>query len=323
MKLFGHKISLSIIIAVIGLTAAIIFTFTKGNPAPPPPNNLVSPPVTPYNESVSGTGVVEANSRNLEVGVFVSGIISEVRVNEGDKVNKGDVLMVIDKRSAEADLEMRKKELESAQANVKIAQAQLDDEEDLLKRYNNLKGGVAISITRQQRQMFAVRRAKAQLEQAQANLESSKTMLANAGVTLNKHTVTAPISGEILKVRVRAGEFASAGAAVAPIVLGNTTPLNLRVQIDENDLWRFNKKAKAIAYLRSNKERKYNLNFVRVEPLVQPKVQLSGNASELVDTRIMEVVYSIEPLADAPLYVGQQLDVFIDASKTEGQEKVL
>ncbi len=317
MMLFGRKISLSVIIAVIGLVGAVLFTFTKGNPPPPPPNNLVSPPVTPYNESVSGTGVVEANSRNLEVGVFVSGIISEVKVNEGDKVNAGDVLLVTDKRSAEADLEMRKKDLESAQANVKITQAQLDDEQDLLKRYNNLKGGVAISITQQQRQMFTVRRAEAQLEQAQANLESSKTMLKNSEVTLNKHTVIAPISGEVLKVRVRAGEFASAGAAVSPIVIGNTTPLNLRVQIDENDLWRFNEKAKAIAYLRSNKERKYDLHFVRVEPLVQPKMQLSGNATELVDTRIMEVVYSIEPLAGAPLYVGQQLDVFIDASKTE------
>ena len=317
MKLFGHKINLSVIAAVVGLTGAVLFTFTKGNPPPPPSNNLVSPPVTPYTQSVSGTGVVEANSRNLSVGVFVSGIISEVKVNEGDKVNAGDVLLITDKRSAEADLLMRRKDLESAEANVKIAQAQLDDEEDLLKRYNNLQGGVSISVTQQQRQMFAVRRAKAQLEQAQANLESSKTVLKNSEVTLNKHIVIAPIAGEILKVRVRAGEFATAGAPLSPIVLGNTTPLHLRVQIDENDLWRFNEKATAIAYLRSNKERKYNLHFVRVEPLVQPKMQLSGSATELVDTRIMEVVYSIEPLADAPLYVGQQLDVFVDASKTE------
>lgn len=317
MKLFGHKINLSVIAAVVGLTGAVLFTFTKGNPPPPPSNNLVSPPVTPYTQSVSGTGVVEASSRNISVGVFVSGIISEVKVNEGDKVNAGDVLLITDKRSAEADLLMRRKDLESAEANVKIAQAQLDDEEDLLKRYNNLQGGVSISVTQQQRQMFAVRRAKAQLEQAQANLESSKTVLKNSEVTLNKHIVIAPIAGEILKVRVRAGEFATAGAPLSPIVLGNTTPLHLRVQIDENDLWRFNEKATAIAYLRSNKERKYNLHFVRVEPLVQPKMQLSGSATELVDTRIMEVVYSIEPLADAPLYVGQQLDVFVDASKTE------
>lgn len=299
MKIFGRKIYLSVAVAVVGLLGGVLFTFTKGNPSPPPYNNLVSPPTTPYTKAVSGTGLVEANSRNIAVGVFVSGIISEVKVNEGDKVKVGDVLLVTDTRSAEADLAV-------AQANVKIAQAQLDDEDDLLKRYNNLQGGVSISVTQKQRQIFIVRKAK-------ANLESTLSTLASAKFMLNKHTVTAPISGEILKVRVRAGEFATAGAPVAPIVMGNTSPLNLRVQIDENDLWRFNEKANAIAYLRSNKERKYNITFVRAEPLVQPKTQLSGNATELVDTRIMEVVYAITPLSDAPLYVGQQLDVFIDA----------
>jgi len=313
MKLFGQKMYFSVIVAAAGLAGAILFSFTKGNPPPPPSNNLVSPPSTPYAQSVSGTGLVEANSRNIEVGVFVSGIISEVKVNEGDKVKAGDLLLVTDKRSAEADLQMKKKDLASAEAAVKTAQAQLDDSDDLQKRYDSLKGGVAISVTQQQRQMFATRRAQAGLEQAKAALESSRAALRLAQVLLEQHTVRTPIDGEVLKVRVRAGEFAAAGAAVAPLVIGNTNPLHLRVQIDENDLWRFNRKAKATAYLRSNKERKYQLDFVRVEPLVQPKTQLSGNAAEQVDTRIMEVVYAINLQEEAPLYVGQQLDVFVDA----------
>lgn len=314
MKIFGRKIYLSVVIAAVGLVGAVLFTFTKGNPPPPSYNNLVSPPATPYTSSVSGTGLVEASSRNVAVGVFVSGIISEVKVNEGDKVNSGDVLLVTDKNLAEADLLVKKKDVASAQAAVKIAQAQLDDDEDLLRRYNNLQGGVSISVTQKQRQVFAVRRAQAQLEQAKANLEKAMAAQQAVEVLVSEHIVRAPIAGEVLKVRVRAGEFSSAGASVSPIVIGNTSPLNLRVQIDENDLWRFNGKANAVAYLRSNKDRKYQLSFVRAEPLVQAKNQLSGNAAELVDTRIMEVVYSIAPLENAPLYVGQQLDVFIDAS---------
>lgn len=316
MKIFGRKIYFSVIIAAIGLAGGILFTFTKGNPPPPPPNQLTSPPDTPYSQAVSGTGIVEANSRNVAVGVFVSGIISEVKVNEGDKVKAGDVLITTDSRSANADVQMREKELISSQAAVQTAKAAYDDEEDLQMRYDLLKGGVAISVTQQQRQMFATKKAKAQLEQAKANLESSKAALDAAKVMLDKHSVHSPISGEVLKIRVRAGEFAQAGTqGLSPIVIGNTTPLHLRVQIDENDLWRFNNKAKAIAYLRSNKERKYELEFVRAEPLVQPKKQLSGDTAEQVDTRIMEVLYAITPQAEAPLYVGQQLDVFVDAEK--------
>lgn len=316
MKIFGQKIYFSVIFAVIGLVGGILFTFTKGNPSPPPPNQLTSPPDTPYSKAVSGTGIVESNSRNIEVGVFVSGIISEVKVNEGDMVKAGDVLIATDSRSANSDVQMREKELSSSQAAVQTAQANYEDAADLQKRYDALKGGIAISVTQQQRQMFATKKAKAQLEQAKANLESSKASLDAAKVMLDKHSLKAPIAGEVLKVRVRAGEFAQAGTqGFSPIVIGNTTPLHLRVQIDENDLWRFNGKAKAIAYLRSNKDRKYDLEFVRAEPLVQPKKQLSGDTAEQVDTRIMEVLYAITPQTEAPLYVGQQLDVFIDAGE--------
>jgi len=309
----NRKIPFSIIIAAIGLGGGLWFTFTKGNPAPPAPNQLSLPPSTPYAHAVSGTGLVEANSRNIEIGAFVPGIVAELKVNEGDKVSEGDVLLVLDKRSAEADLHMREKDAASAQANVATATANLADEQDQLTRAMGMKTGISISESLQKRRQFATQRAKAQLEEAKANVESSKSALDAAKVMLDKHTIRAPISGEVLKVRTRAGEFVNAGTgAPAPIVIGNTEPLHLRVQIDENDLWRFDEKAEATAFLRSNKDRKYALTFVRTEPYVLPKKQLSGDTAEQVDTRIMEVVYAITPIDGAPLYVGQQLDVFIE-----------
>lgn len=299
-KIFGRNIYFSVIIGAAGLVGGVIFTLTYGSATATPPNQLTMPPSTPYDNTVSGTGIVEANSRNVEIGVFVSGILSELKVNEGDKVNVDDVLMVIDKRSAEADVRMREKDVVSAQTT-------LADEKDKLKRAMALKTGVAVSESFQKRQQFATARAEANLESAKAALETAK-------VTLDKHTIHAPLTGEILKVRTRAGEFVNTGTSQAPIVIGNTEPLHLRVQIDENDLWRFNEKANATAFLRSNKDRKYNLSFVRTEPYVQAKKQLSGDNAEQVDTRIMEVVYAIEPLENAPLYVGQQLDVFIEGT---------
>lgn len=311
MRLFGKKFYPSVAIAAIGIVGAILFTFTKGNPPPPPPNNLVSPPEKPFERAVSGTGLVEASSRNIDVGVFVSGIVATLNVNEGDKVKAGDILLTIDKRAAESDLAMKKQELASAIANQTAAKAQVDSESDLYKRYYELKGGVGISVNEQERQKFTTRRARAQWQQAVENVKTAEAAINSAKVFLEKHTVRAPIDGEVLKVRTTAGEFVNAGASAAPIVVGKTDPLHLRVQIDENDLWRFNGKAEATAFLRSNKERKYQLKFVRVEPLVLPKSQLSGDAAEKVDTRIMEVVYEIIPIEDAPLYVGQQLDVFV------------
>jgi hypothetical protein len=64
--------------------------------------------------------------------------------------------------------------------------------------------------------------------------------------------------------------------------------------------------------VRGDAEVPLELTFVRVEPFVQPKRSLNRDASERVDTRVLEVLYSLPPGAQQ-VYVGQQLDVFIES----------
>ena len=181
MKLFGMKIPFLMILALVGIIGAISFTLSAGNPKPPPPNQLSTPPSTPFASAVSGTGLVEASSRNIAIGAFVSGVVAELPVVEGNSVNAGDVLFVIDARSAQADLLMRQKDLASAQATY-------EDENAQHKRLMSLPAGGAVSVEQQQRQLFATRKARAQMEQAAAAAQ-------NAQVTLDKHTVHAPVAG--------------------------------------------------------------------------------------------------------------------------------
>ena len=60
--------------------------------------------------------------------------------------------------------------------------------------------------------------------------------------------------------------------------------------------------------------RNSNLNFVRVEHYVTPKKSLTGDNTERVDTRVLQAIYALEP-GEQTVYVGQQLDVFIDAGE--------
>jgi hypothetical protein len=62
------------------------------------------------------------------------------------------------------------------------------------------------------------------------------------------------------------------------------------------------------------------LSFVRVEPFVVPKRSLTGENTERVDTRVLQVIYAVES-AETTLYVGQQVDVFINAAATTAAEK--
>jgi hypothetical protein len=61
-------------------------------------------------------------------------------------------------------------------------------------------------------------------------------------------------------------------------------------------------------------DRSIPLRFVRIEPFVVPKVSLTGGSAERVDTRVLQVIYQFDRPADRPVFVGQQMDVYIDAS---------
>ena len=104
------------------------------------------------------------------------------------------------------------------------------------------------------------------------------------------------------------------------VVLGSIESLHVRVDIDEHDIPRsyplFKKGVAAEARPRGDPSMKvpYQLKFVRVEPFVIPKKSLTGDNTERVDTRVLQVIYAVER-KDAPLFVGMQMDVFINASE--------
>jgi HlyD family secretion protein len=302
------------LLGLLGLVFGIVFVFSIGKGDTPPPNQLALPPSAPYAASLSGTGIIEANSRNIEVGSHVSGIVSAVAVSEGQWVKQGEVLFQIDDRAGKAAYDAAQKDVAAAQARLESARVQQADAQDQLKRAESLKVGVAVSDDALTRRRFAAQRARAAVTQAQAELESARAQLESANVALERLGVKAPVEGRVLKVRVRPGEFVTAGQATAPVLMGNDSPLYVRVTVDENDVWRFSPEAKAEAALRSNKDIKVPLRLVRVEPYVQPKKNLSGNSAELVDTRVLEVVYAIEENKEQ-LFIGQQMDVFIEAAK--------
>ena len=126
-------------------------------------------------------------------------------------------------------------------------------------------------------------------------------------------TVVAPIDGQVLQVDVRPGEFVAQTATTDLLVLGNLRPLHVRVDIDEVDIPRFVPGRAARGFVRGYTDRSVDLEFVRVEPYVIPKKSLTGSNTERVDTRVLQVIFAVDPAVDTTLYVGQQLDVFIDA----------
>ncbi|MGZ8144012.1 MAG: efflux RND transporter periplasmic adaptor subunit [Methylosarcina sp.] len=274
---------------------------------------VADPAVAPFRSFIAGSGIVEAKSQNIAIGTPLPGIVLAVPVTVGDKVKAGDILFKVDDREALAQQKVRLSERAGAKAGVGEAEAALRDARTQLNLIEAVTDRRAISTEDLEGRRNAVLIARAKLESARAQVKQAEANLAAVETTLDQLTVRAPKDGEVLQVNIRPGEFAQTGNLTVPLIMmGNLEQLHLRVDIDENDAWRFRKDSKAVAFLRGNPQFRTNLDLVWLEPYVVPKKSLTGDSTERVDTRVLQVLYSFDPTT-IPAYVGQQMDVFIEA----------
>ena len=140
---------------------------------------------------------------------------------------------------------------------------------------------------------------------------------------VQRRIVRAPLAGTILRVDVRAGEYVGTPPGKSLVVLGDTTRAHVRVSIDEHDIGRFRPGVPATAHARGDTSRPLSLTFVRIVPFVEPKRMLTGQGDERVDTRVLQVIYSVAPSADetssAQLFMGQQVDVRIEPPSPQAE----
>ncbi len=265
---------------------------------------LAAPVISTYAAQVAGTGITEPASEVIAIGTPLSGIVARVHVQAGDQVKQGTPLFTLDQRDARA---------RKAQANAQLAvrQASAADAAQKYFRAANIRDKRAISTEELTTRKHAHAMAQAELQQARAALATVET-------ELERLIVRAPIAGEILRVDIRAGEFAQAGANATPLMrMGDLSRVHVRVQLDEADISRYRSDAAAYATLRSDATKRIALSFVREEPFAVPKRNLSGDVNERVDTRVKEVIYALPSEPRIP--IGVQMDVMIDAAHNEAR----
>lgn len=225
---------------------------------------------------------------------------------------------------------------QSALANVEQLQALLSDSEQVLSSNEKLyQSGVIpyltfnTSLKTRDAAKARVEQALAQVEQSKAVLNSTKVRINEAEanlkllkaqrnellVTLQRLMVTAPQDGRILQVNTRLGEMLATTPLQPAIILGETQLLQVRVDVDEVNATRVSVGSQASAHLKGDASKKIPLEFVRIDPYILPKKSLTGDNTERVDVRVLQVIYKFQP-PDFPVYVGQQVDVFIDNATT-------
>ncbi len=304
-------------------------------------------------DTIAGLGELQNPGEQIATSAALPGVIKQVFVTTGGVVRAGDPLFAQDDRelaaqliaaqraldAAKARLERlragtRSEDLPPARARVASAQVMVDRNADFFERARTLIASGAISREEFASRDFALRQAKADLAEANAHLArleagpwmpdlqvaQSEVNQAQAEVDririeLERLVIRAPQDATVLRCDARVGEFVQPGdTARPPVLLGAKGPLELRVQIDEEDASRVTPGAKAEAFVRGRERIRVDLAFVRIEPRVVPKTSLTGSTTERVDTRVLFVVYEVVG-SPQRVYPGQKLDVFITAPR--------
>ena len=169
----------------------------------------------------------------------------------------------------------------------------------------------AVSKDDVQRKWHELEAAKRSLIRSRADLQLANTQRDEAQANLDRLTVRAPRAGTILQVNIRAGEYALVTTSDPMILLGDTETLQVRADIDEVNAPLVVPGSAAVAYLKGRTEKAIPLTFDRIEPYIVPKRSLTGDNRERVDTRVLQVIFQFEK-PTFPIYVGQQVDVFIE-----------
>lgn len=211
----------------------------------------------------------------------------------------------LDKQQAAYKLNPRsisKDALDTAANAVAVANANLEvacRQRDLVKA-----GAWTYDIQNQEKQQFALSKS-----------------YASASALLSKYTLRAPADGVVLAIHPTVGSFVSAQGAydsytegMTPVlVLGSPRAhLNVRCYVDEILVPRLPdpKKIKAQLSIRGSNV-KIPLVYVRMQPFVSPKIELSDQRQERVDVRVLPVIFRLDKPKDVNLYPGQLVDVYI------------
>jgi len=196
-----------------------------------------------------------------------------------------------------------------------ISKMVLDIAQDAVKQAEN-----ALDVARKQYELTKAGAWSYDVENQEKQYEALAQAYESANALLVKYSVKAPIAGIALAINTTAGSYVSSQGAYNPytelfdplVVMGAPQDhLAVRCFVDEILVARLPSPWHIVAQMSvRGSDVKIPLEFVRVQPYVSPKIELSNQRQEQVDLRVLPVIFRFEK-KDALVYPGQLVDVYI------------
>jgi len=297
---------------------------------------------------VAAPGRVEAVSEEVRVSSELSGRLKTVNVEEGQRVQSGQVVAEIqndDYRArvweAEAELAEREAELRrtvngaraqerrEAKASVEAAEAVLNNAKSETLRRQGLADRNVISRDEAERYERAYQVARARYEEAaqhfslvdadareedrahaEAAVATAKAQLAEAHAILEKSYIRAPMGGVILRKLRHTGESVSTQFDSPVVTMADDSVLRVRLDVDESDVSKLQVGQRAYVTAEAYGDHKFWGRVIRVGRILGKKNVRTDEPSEHVDTKILETLVELDPGQQLPL--GLRVDSFVE-----------
>ncbi|HLL45659.1 MAG TPA: efflux RND transporter periplasmic adaptor subunit, partial [Longimicrobiaceae bacterium] len=190
---------------------------------------------------VTASGVIDPK-RKVDISADISGRVTELAVQEGQRVSKGDLLLRIDPTQYQAAVRRAEAAVAQAQARAAQARANLLQAQNAARRAEQLASSSEQLISRAD-----VEQAQTQALVAQAEVEASgygvaqaQAGLAEANDALRKTIITAPMSGQVTRLNIEEGETAIVGTMNNPgsllLTIADLSVMEAVVNVDETEV---------------------------------------------------------------------------------------
>ena len=299
------------VVACLGIAAGIISVIVYSEKNPPQPPVAVS--YNPYDSGVYATGIIESyqpTGSNVNIFAEVSNRVTELFVENGQVLKKGDPMLAIDDS-------VQKQVVAKDLAQITLDKANLVNVEDQLNKIKKAYSLNKKSVSRNQldNAMNAVKIAKAAIAVDTEQYRADYNLL-------DKFIIKAPIDGVVLRIIPAVGDYVSPQGSydtytqglLPSLQMGIVTPyMQVRVYVDEILVPRLPDPSKfeATMFIRGLNNYSVPLEFVSLQPLTIPNIELSDQRKERVDVRVLPIIFKFNKPADINVFPGQLVDIYL------------
>ena len=202
---------------------------------------------------VSASGKIQPK-RSVNISADTVGRVTDLAVNEGDTVKRGQFLLQIDPRNlrsnlqrgeaglaaAEAQLEQMRTGIETARTNLKLSQDNLKRQRDLWAEQLTTKEALDRAETEARLREKELLTAQQQVTTQQARIREQNAVLSSARYDLSKVQIESPIDGIITRRNIEQGEMVMIGtmnnAGTVLLTIADMSVIEAEVEVDETDI---------------------------------------------------------------------------------------